>query len=382
MEEHLLHFGLLASPLVPGCVVLPRFVLLPLAPRSPQKRCVKVEAFGGVSMAELAQDPTLEPPLLRVSDDALCVIAFALIDPLSPTSAVAFRRSCQRLRAVLSWPLSELHAQHREVATLCAKVDSSCSALRATDALRWRSCGLELSDCVVLGRLFRASLLPNLVELRLSSNRIGDEGVAVLAQGLCHPGALPQLARLMLGNIELGDAGVAALAAALRKGALAALECLYLTHNEIGDAGLRELAGALSAGALPQLKTLALINNKIGDDGVSCLVAPMVDGALCSLGSLYLNDNRIGAVGLASLACGIRDGALPSLKLVNTLRNPASLAGRKRVEEALAHARAGGGDGGLGGAARRGLAPGGLACVGALLDELKAVWKVVRGDAR
>ena len=111
-------------------------------------------------MAELAQDPTLDPPFLRMSDDALCVIAFALIDPLSPTSAVAFRLSCRRLRTVLSWPLSELHAQHREVTTLCAKVDSSCSALRGTDALRWRSCGLELSDCVVLGRLFRASLLP------------------------------------------------------------------------------------------------------------------------------------------------------------------------------------------------------------------------------
>ena len=61
-------------------------------------------------------------------------------------------------------------------------------------------------------------------------------------------GALPQLKELYLFKNQIGDVGMQALAGAVSKGALDKLQKLYLDLNQIGDAGLSALATALTPG--------------------------------------------------------------------------------------------------------------------------------------
>ena len=59
---------------------------------------------------------------------------------------------------------------------------------------------------------------------------------------------------LKLQNNKIGDVGVAALANACATGALAQCQMLFLHRNQIGDKGLVSLSGALATGAMAQLE--------------------------------------------------------------------------------------------------------------------------------
>jgi Leucine-rich repeat (LRR) protein len=145
--------------------------------------------------------------------------------------------------------------------------------------------------------------------------QLNDAGLIVLAPVLW---ALPQLEELYLYNNQIGDVGISALAKAItpskdRKRALASCQKLDLSYNQISDAGLTALAGALSSGALPQLKELWLGRNSIGDVGLSALADVVSSGALAQVSILRLHENQIGDAGLTALASACASGALDHL---------------------------------------------------------------------
>ena len=92
--------------------------------------------------------------------------------------------------------------------------------------------------------------MPNLKELYLSGNQMGDGAAAALA-ALLEEGAMPNLKVLILGRNQIGDDGVAALASALRGGALPACTEIYLVGNPGSEAPVDEaLASPERAAAL------------------------------------------------------------------------------------------------------------------------------------
>ena len=133
-----------------------------------------------------------------------------------------------------------------------------------------------------------AGALPALTLVTLIDLHVGDAGASALAAALGR-GALPRLKILVLNNAAIGDAGLVALAPALRR--LPALEGLNLSSNPLGDEGIAALvaspppAGALSppTGVLTKLKMLNLGNTQITDAGCATLAAALDSGTLPAL---------------------------------------------------------------------------------------------------
>ncbi|CAK0867739.1 unnamed protein product [Prorocentrum cordatum] len=193
-----------------------------------------------------------------------------------------------------------------------------------------------------LAAVLASGAAPQLRELDLGSNRVGDEGAARLAEVLRAPGAQPQLQYLNLGRNCVGDEGAARLAEALRApGALPQLRRLDLGANRVGDEGAARLAEALRApGALPQLRELGLTGNRVGDEGAARLAEALrALGALPQLQYLNLGRNRVGDEGAARLAEALRaPGALPQLRELNLGANPLGGPGRAALRAAWAEA--------------------------------------------
>lgn len=134
--------------------------------------------------------------------------------------------------------------------------------------------------------LFASSELSSLQILDLSQNSLGPQSPVALAKG-----GLPQLRELVLDSNALGDEGAAYLAAQSRD-----LERLQLGWNGVGDLG----ANALAHGPLLQhAKVLLLSSNDIGPAGA---VALSSGPSLGELEALYLSGNKVDAAGEALLA--------------------------------------------------------------------------------
>ena len=121
---------------------------------------------------------------------------------------------------------------------------------------------LTLAHWRTLGTLARCGSLPMLQRLDILNDNNGDEGVALLADGL-RRGKTPSLHRLGLVDAQIGPQGAIALASALTKRALPSLDYINLNSNQLGGAGLTALAPALRQ--LPKLRMLCLDDNEITD---------------------------------------------------------------------------------------------------------------------
>ncbi|EOD05795.1 hypothetical protein EMIHUDRAFT_466011 [Emiliania huxleyi CCMP1516] len=123
-----------------------------------------------------------------------------------------------------------------------------------------------------------------------------------------------------------GDAEAAQVAAVLASGAAPDLKELYLGYNQIGDEGCNTLAAALGKeGAAPRLEELYLSYNKIGDEGCKALTAALKEGGAPRLKMLYLEGNTIGDHGCKALAAALVEGAAPSLKTLFVGSKPPEL---------------------------------------------------------
>ena len=168
--------------------------------------------------------------------------------------------------------------------------------------------------------------LPNLVELELYSNRIGDEGMKAFAAA---SGSLPSLKTLVLdkfvirdGNDTgldlsariLNDTDMKIIAHLFANGSLGALQELYLNYNDFGDAGMAALAGAIASGSLGKLEFLAVAGNQIGYAGMSAFAGAIASGSLANLEQMSLFENQIGDAGMIEFSRAIASGSLASLK--------------------------------------------------------------------
>ena len=151
-----------------------------------------------------------------------------------------------------------------------------------------------------------AGALPAVFSLGLDVVHVGDAGASALAAALDR-GAMPRLKDLYLNGTAIGDAGLVALAPALRR--LPALEYLVLTSNPLGDEGLAALvappplAGAppTTTAVLTKLKKLDLRNTQITDAGCAALAAALDSGALPALEDIFLHHGIASAAATAAV---------------------------------------------------------------------------------
>lgn len=123
-----------------------------------------------------------------------------------------------------------------------------------------------------------------LIELRLSNNNIGPEGISDFTQALKTNTALETL---YLSHNNIGTKGAKALAEVLKINT--AIKSLYLAQNKIGSIGLASLSDSLKTNNT--LTTIDLSDNRIWDDGIEVLVTALQHNK--SLSSLNLSSNNL-----------------------------------------------------------------------------------------
>jgi Leucine-rich repeat (LRR) protein len=217
------------------------------------------------------------PSFDSLDDDVIVAIGRVLANPLLP-DLCCFASASRCLRAALTGVMFDEHMRHRgDARSLVRKAGSTLGWLAQTRILAWPQKGLDAADCAVLASIIRSGALPQLTELSLPDNMIGDVGVQMIAEA-CAGGAL-QLSTLCLSNNDIGDEGVQVLAGALASGALPQLTDLNLSGNCIGDAGALALAAAFASSRLrAQLKNIVVRYNEIGYAGSLALVTVLANG--------------------------------------------------------------------------------------------------------
>ncbi|XP_067260695.1 ribonuclease inhibitor-like isoform X6 [Chanodichthys erythropterus] len=190
-------------------------------------------------------------------------------------------------------------------------------------------CNITTEGCAALTSALRSN--SHLREVDLSENKIGDEGLTLLSDGLKYPHC--KLEKLKLYDCNIADEGCAALTSALRSDSH--LRELNLSDNKIGDEGLTLLSDGLKdphcklekltlwgcnitaegcdalTSALrsnSHLRELDLSENKIGDEGLMLLSDRLKDPH-CKLEKLWLSQCNITAEGCAALTSALRSSS-------------------------------------------------------------------------
>ncbi|XP_048051941.1 NACHT, LRR and PYD domains-containing protein 12-like isoform X4 [Megalobrama amblycephala] len=166
------------------------------------------------------------------------------------------------------------------------------------EKLTLRDCNITAEGCAALTSALRSN--SHLRELDLSGNKIGDKGLTLLSDGLKDPQC--KLEKLTLFECNIIDEGVAALTSALRSNSH--LRELVLTGNKIGDEGLMLLSDGLKDPHC-KLEKLRLDNCNITAEGCAALTSALRSNS--HLRELDLYENKIGDKGLKLLSDGLKD---------------------------------------------------------------------------
>lgn len=137
---------------------------------------------------------------------------------------------------------------------------------------------------------------PELRQLVVPGNRIGDRGAAAISEALAASSA-PQLSMLNISNNRIGVSGARAIAMGLQRGT-SLLRELYISGNRLNPEGARELAGALAH--LPLLEQLHLVSNNIGVHGMKAIAEALP--RLPRLTHMNIANNAGEAEGIEALA--------------------------------------------------------------------------------
>ena len=199
-------------------------------------------------------------------------------------------RSCKQLREAKTIDLRGKDLSAADVALL-GTLGSVLPALQSLTLFAGKAAGPEGVQRLAAG--LGAGALPAVTHLSFACTRVDEAGTSALAAALDR-GALPRLATLNLSSAAIGDAGLVALAPALRR--RPELDELYLPSNPLGDEGLAALvappppAGAPPppTGGLTKLKALDLAHTQITDAGCAALASALDSGALPALKHLNL----------------------------------------------------------------------------------------------
>ena len=153
---------------------------------------------------------------------------------------------------------------------------------------------------------------PHLVELDLSSSRVGDASLLALAEGRCG-----ELTTLILYNVEnVTDAGVSALASC------EGLTTLSLTGTSVTDLGLASLVHGA-----PDIRVLDLGMTKVTDGGLAAAIEAMPNLTSLDVHWTLAGDATMGALAahtslsklLASHSDSVSDAGLEALARMSTL---------------------------------------------------------------
>lgn len=192
---------------------------------------------------------------------------------------------------------------------------AKASFLPRLSKLILEDCGIGEDGAMALGN----AGLPNVVELDMSKNPLGAEGMAALLPAL----KTSRLKTVNLSWTELDAAGVEQLTKLIAP----ELEELNLNWNSVGDAGMGALAGWKKC---PRLKRLELIENGIGDKGVAALARARL---LECVTDLRLDENPMGDAGARALADSAYLCRLKSLFLSKKVGKVGRAAIKKRFGE-------------------------------------------------
>ena len=288
--------------------------------------------------AKAAAAPDACKAMLELTHDELEVIVQISGGALKPQATAHLSSTCRLLHERMAPLLETLKTERLAALALCrhpAVIGMTASRLYAATEIRCvvRSAaeGLRGNHAATFGMLFRTNALPQLQQLRLTGNRLGDDGIRQMIGGMRQRGALPELRMLTLASTGFGEGAARALADALAAGALPSLAVLHLGDNQIGDGSSLALLLARLRDA-PRLTRLHVHGNALTHASVAKLLAPPV--ALQSVSMLNLSNNRIGDEGMAALATAIRGGSLP--QLTELLLHANSHASAEARAEALA----------------------------------------------
>ena len=138
--------------------------------------------------------------------------------------------------------------------------------------------------------IFTRCLLAHLTNLGLASNQMVDPGVTSLA-GAISQGALAKLTTVNLGLNQIGYPGMLALVGSLRS--LPELRELKVFENRVGDAGIKAFAEAVAGGGtMGRLQMLYLHKNRLSHAGLVALAGAM--GTLPSIRDLIIDSGPLG----------------------------------------------------------------------------------------
>lgn len=234
----------------------------------------RLAAAGEPATAAAQKSPTVFNDLGE--DVMLELFAWLAADPLRPADAAGLARLlCRGIRSLprLKRAATALQSHHKKARALGGRIGLTLDRLGTASRLTCSQKKLTNADMATLGGI----PLPQLAEVDLRFNEIGDPGLLSLSQASV-AGLLPNLDNLELSNNRITAAGAKALAAAvanLSSPAFSGLETFGLAFNKIEGAGMAALATALNGGALPKLSTLALTGNPADDAAVQgAMLAP------------------------------------------------------------------------------------------------------------
>uniref|UniRef100_A0A3B3DUX3 NACHT domain-containing protein n=1 Tax=Oryzias melastigma TaxID=30732 RepID=A0A3B3DUX3_ORYME len=214
-------------------------------------------------------------------------------------------KCCPALSAMLSMGethLRELDLSYNSITNDGVKelVEGLSHPSSRLKCLRLQGCGLSAPACKYLSAAMKRA--PKLVELDLSCNDIGDEGLQNLSCGLKDPSCRLEGLRLLQCNIE--PQGCAHLASALQQNP-SFLKYLDLSLNPIGDKGAVELSKKFDLSKLHKLEM-----NHCGLTRPSCAGIGEALGLESSvLWELNLGNNALSDEGFQLLCEGIRKWA-------------------------------------------------------------------------
>ena len=123
-----------------------------------------------------------------------------------------------------------------------------------------------------LARLFQQTESPSfaLEEVRLSHNKIEDDGVALLFRALQYV-EQSSLRSISLSYNNITQKGAAAIGAALAENNI--LESIRLDHNRLRDAGLQDICLGIARNPTSRMSDLSLRNNVISNAGAHSLAS-------------------------------------------------------------------------------------------------------------
>uniref|UniRef100_A0A7S2EVH9 Uncharacterized protein n=1 Tax=Trieres chinensis TaxID=1514140 RepID=A0A7S2EVH9_TRICV len=165
---------------------------------------------------------------------------------------------------------------------------------------------------------------PTLTKLVLEGQRLGDDGLAWLAESLQHNTVITEL---WLWDNEIGDRGIESLSQVLMRNS--SITRLELGRNSIGNKGAWSLAEALRENEA--MVRVVLYCNMIKDAGAKALAKALVHNR--TLKELCLCKNHISDVGAEAFSLPLKLNG--SLSWLNLCDNEISEGGKVNLAEAM-----------------------------------------------